>query len=524
MEKQVKFNQEARQDLIDGMNIVANAVKATLGAKGRNVVIRRQSGDIHITKDGVTVAEEVFLKDKSKDIGAQIIKQAAKRAAAEAGDGTTTATVLAQHLINASSKNIVAGAAPTDIKKGMEEALKEIVAKLKNMATPVKDNIKSIATISANNDEELGKVIAGAFDEVGVDGVVTMEKSKNENTYYEIDDGVEYSGGLISPYFINNNKKMCAEYEDAVLLVYEGDLSDIKDLIHIFEYVIKNNKPIVIICEDMYGSALDSILQNTNKGSLKAIVARAPSYGEDRKLSMEDISIITGATFISKESGIQPNEIQPNMLGDVGKVIVNQNSITLIDVKGSDDAISSRLRDISDSMKAIDDKAKKDQYNQRYAKIISGVATVYVGASTEVEAREKIDRVDDAIQATRAAIEEGVVVGGGVALIRVAQSIKIPQNIPQDVATGWKIALSACEQPLRCIVENTGVDASVVIGNVKQSKGNSGFNAKTETYSKDLMKDGVIDPVKVTRTAFDSAVSVAGMIIMTEVSIVDEGR
>ena len=521
MEKEVKFSQEARQDLIDGVNIIANAVKATLGAKGRNVVIRRQSGDIHITKDGVTVAEEVFLKDKAKDVGAQILKQAAKKTAVEAGDGTTTATVLSQYLVNEGAKNIAAGANPMDIKKGMEAALSSIKDKLKKMSTPVQGNIKSIATISANNDEYIGGVIADAFEAVGDDGVVTMEKSKTDQTYFSVSDGMEYTGGYASPYFINNPKKLNVEYEDVLVFVHEGEIGDIRDVIRILEYAINEKKSIILICEEMYGSALDSILQNTVKGKIKAVVANPPSYGEDRKFTMEDIAIATGATFLSKESGIKASEATPDMLGRCDKVVVSNNTTTFIGVKGGDGAISKRKADIKDAIEALDDPHVENQYKQRLAKLQNGVSVIHVGATTEVELREKLDRVEDAIYATRAAIEEGVVVGGGVALIRVAQSLSIPKNLPHDVATGWKIMFSACEQPLRAIVDNAGVEGSVVVGNVKEKKGNYGFNAKTEKYSKNLMKDGVIDPVKVTRTAFNAAVSVAAMILTTEVSIVD---
>ena len=520
MQKEVKFAQDARQDLIDGVNIVANAVKATLGAKGRNVVIRRSSGDIHITKDGVTVAEEIFLKDKAKDIGAQIIKQAARKTASAAGDGTTTATVLAQYLVNQGAKSIAAGANPTEVKKGMEEALNEVLANLKSMATPVNRNIRSIATISANNDVALGSIIADAFESVGEGGVVTMEKSKTDQTYYTVSEGMEYTGGFISPYFINNPKKMNAELISPLVLVHEGEIGDIRDLLPILEPVIKASRSLVIVCEDMFGSALDSILSNTHQGRIKAVVCGAPSFGEDRKLSLEDIAIVTGATFISKESGIRTNEITFDMLGECEKVIVNNSHTTYIGGKGDAQSIAKRKEDIRAAIKVLEEPTRKEQYNQRLAKMQNGVAVVHVGALTEVELKERIDRVEDAIYATRAAIEEGVVVGGGVALIRAAQAVSQPKEVEQDILTGWRIVLSACEQPLVAIVENAGANGSIIVGNVLDNKGSFGYNVKTEKFG-DLMEEGVIDPVKVTRTAFENAVSVASMILTTEVSIVD---
>lgn len=519
MNKQVKFSNEARNEIIEGANILANAVKATLGAKGRNVVIRRSS-DIHVTKDGVTVAEEIFLKDKLQDIGAQIIKQAARKTAIAAGDGTTTSTVLAQSLINQGKKLLEQGHSPMDIKKGMEQALQAITNSLKEMATPIKDKIKDIATISANNDTELGSIIAAAFEAVGEDGVVTMEKSKTEKTYFESIDGMQYTGGYVSPYFINNPRKMNTELENPLVLVHEAEIGDIKDLLPVLEGVIKANRSIIIVCEEMYGSALDSILSNVHQKRIKAVVAGSPSYGEDRKLSLEDIAIVTGAKFISKESGIRTNEITFDMLGECDKVIVNGTHTTYIGGKGNPEAIEARKQEIKQAIEALDQDHKKEQYKHRLAKLQSGVAVVYVGALTDVELREKIDRVEDAIHATRAAIEEGIVVGGGVALIRAVENTPLLEDEQSSPAKGWHALMNACYAPLTAIVENAGKNVDDVFESIHYNEEHYGFNAKTEEHC-NLMEAGVIDPVKVTRCAIENAVSVASMILTTEVSIVD---
>ena len=523
MAKEIKFNVEARDLLKKGVDELANAVKVTLGPKGRNVVIEKKFGAPHITKDGVSVAKEIELSDPYANIGAQMVKEVASKTGDDAGDGTTTATILAQSIINVGLKNVTAGANPMDLKRGIDKAVAEVVKNLEQQKEAVGENydkIRQVARISANGDDNIGSLIAEAMEKVGKEGVITVEDGKSLHNELEVVEGMQFDRGYLSPYFINNPDKQVALLENPYLLLVEKKISNIRDLLPILEQVAKSGRPLLIIAEDIEGEALATLVVNSIRGVLKTVAVKAPGFGDRRKAMLEDIAILTGGTVISSDVGLTLEKATLAELGSAKKVEVNKESTTIIDGAGKEDQIEARVKQIRAQMEETSSDYDREKLQERVAKLAGGVALIKVGAATEVEMKEKKARVEDALHATRAAVEEGVVAGGGVALIRAKQAIKEIKGDNPEQDAGIKIVLRAMEEPMRQIVRNAGDEPSVVVDRVANGKGNFGFNAQTGEYG-DMIEMGVLDPTKVTRTALQNAASVASLILTTECMIAD---
>lgn len=524
MAKQIYFDVEAREKLKRGVDALANAVKVTLGPKGRNVVIGKKFGAPQVTKDGVTVAKEVELKDPIENMGAQMVKEVASKTADIAGDGTTTATVLAQAIITAGLKNVAAGANPMDLKRGIDKAVTEVVKNLKSISKEVgsdNDKIKQIATISANNDETIGSLIAEAMNVVGNDGVITVEEAKGTETEVKTVEGMQFDRGYLSPYFVTNTEKMIVETENPLILIYDKKISNMKELLPILEPVVQNGKSLLIIAEDVDGEALATLVVNRLRGSLKIAAVKAPGFGDRRKAMLEDIAILTGGQVISEERGYTLENATLDMLGTAEKVEIDKDNTTIINGSGTTEDIQARISQIKAQMEATTSDYDREKLQERLAKLAGGVAVLYIGAPTEVEMKEKKDRVDDALAATRAAVEEGIVPGGGVALIRSIVNLEQMKGANEDETTGIAIVIRAIEEPLRQIVANSGGEGAVIVQKVREGKDDFGYNARTEEYQ-NLYEAGVIDPTKVTRIAIENAASIAAMLLTTECVIVDE--
>ena len=524
MAKDILFDVEAREKLKTGVDALANAVKVTLGPKGRNVVISKKFGAPQITKDGVTVAKEIELKDPIENMGAQMVKEVASKTADIAGDGTTTATVLAQAIITAGLKNVAAGANPMDLKRGIDKAVAEIVKNLKKISKEVgSDNskIEQIATISANNDEAIGKLIAKAMKVVGNDGVITVEEAKGTETEVKTVEGMQFDRGYLSPYFVTNAEKMITDMENPLILICEKKISSMKELMPILEPVVQAGKGLLIIAEDVDGEALGTLVVNRLRGSLKVAAVKAPGFGDRRKAMLEDIAILTGGQVISEERGMTLENVTMDMLGTAQKIEIDKDNTTIINGKGTSKDIKNRITQIRAQIEATTSDYDKEKLQERLAKLSGGVAVLFIGAPTEMEMKEKKDRVDDALAATRAAVEEGIVPGGGVALIRASSTLDKIIGLNEDETTGIAIVRRAVEEPLRQIIANAGGEGAVIVQKVKEGKDDFGYNARTDKYEK-LYAAGVIDPTKVTRIAIENAASIAAMLLTTECVIADQ--
>ena len=524
MAKEIFFDVEAREKLKKGVDALADAVKVTLGPKGRNVVIGKKFGAPHITKDGVTVAKEIELEDEVENMGAQMVKEVASKTADIAGDGTTTATVLAQAIIGAGLKNVAAGANPMDLKRGIDKAVKEVVANLKKLSKEVgSDNskIEQIATISANNDEAIGALIAKSMKDVGNDGVITVEEAKGIETEVKTVEGMQFDRGYLSPYFVTNTEKMITEMEDPMILICEKKISSMKELMPILEPVAQSSKGLLIIAEDVDGEALGTLVVNRIRGSLKVAAVKAPGFGDRRKAMLEDIAILTGGQVISEERGMTLENTTIDMLGTAEKIEIDKDNTTIVNGKGKKADIKARIGQIRAQIETTTSDYDKEKLQERLAKLSGGVAVLYVGAPTEVEMKEKKDRVEDALAATRAAVEEGIVAGGGVALLRAIESLDKINGLNDDEVTGIAIVKRAAEEPLRQIISNAGEEGAVIVQEVKAGKKDFGYNARTEKFE-NLFKAGVIDPTKVTRIAVENAASIAAMLLTTECVIADQ--
>ena len=524
MAKEIKYNIDARALLKEGVDKLADAVKVTLGPKGRNVVLEKKFGAPQISKDGVTVAKEIELKDPYQNMGAQMVKEVASKTGDIAGDGTTTATVLAQAIINVGLKNVTAGANPMDIKRGIDKAVEAVVKHLKSQAKVVGDDlskIEQIARISANDDEEIGKLIAEAMSKVHKEGVITVEESKGTSTSVEVVEGMQFDRGYISAYFVTNTEKMEADLENPYILIYDKKISTMKDMLPILEASAQTGKPLLIVAEDIEGEALATLVVNRLRGSLRVCAVKAPGFGDRRKEMLEDIAILTGGTVISEEKGLKLEHTTLDMLGMAEKVTVSKENTTIVNGSGDKEMIKARVAQIKQQMTTTTSDYDKEKLQERLAKLAGGVAVLYIGAASEVEMKEKKDRVDDSLHATRAAIEEGIVPGGGVAYIRAVAALENLQGENEDQTTGIQIVKRAIEEPLRQIAVNAGQEGAVVAQNVKAGKGDYGYNAQTNKYEK-LMTTGVIDPAKVARVALENAASVAGMFLTTEAVVVEE--
>jgi len=526
--KLIKFDIEAREKLKAGVDQLANAVKVTLGPRGRNVVIDKKFGAPLVTKDGVTVAKEIELKDPLENMGAQMVKEVASKTNDVAGDGTTTATVLAQAIYREGLKVVTAGANPMDLKRGIDEAVKVVVAELKKMSKIITTSkeIAQVGTLSANGDDEVGRLIAEAMEKVGKDGVITVEEARGIDTELKTVEGMQFDRGYISPYFVTNPDNMTVELENPYLLIYDKKISSMKDLLPVLEAVVRTGRPLLIIAEDVDGEALATLVVNKLRGSLKVAAVKAPGFGDRRKAMLEDIAILTGGQVISEERGYKLENITLEYLGRAAKVTIDKDNTTVVNGEGSSDDIKARINQIKAQIETTTSDYDKEKLNERLAKLAGGVAVLYIGAPTEVEMKEKKARVEDALHATRAAVEEGIVPGGGVALVRAISALEpgrggINDNLLKgDVGVGVGIVRRALEAPLKTIVANAGLEGAVVIDKVRESKGNIGFNARTEVYE-DLVEAGVIDPTKVTRTALENASSIAGMLLTTECIITE---
>ena len=524
MAKIVKYNVEARDALKRGVDILANAVKVTLGPKGRNVIINKAYGSPSITKDGVTVAKEINLKNVLENMGAQMVKEVASKTADQAGDGTTTATVLAQAIVTAGIKNVAAGANPMDLKRGIDKAVSAVVESLQKQSQTVGEDsskIKQVASISANNDEIIGSLIAEAMEKVGKDGVITVEEAKGTETEVNTVEGMQFDRGYLSPYFVTNTDKMEAELENPYILIYDKKISNMKELLPILEVQVQTGKPLLIIAEDMDGEALATLVVNKIRGSLKVVAVKAPGFGDRRKAMLEDIATLTGGTVISEERGFKLENADLSYLGQAEKVIVDRDNTIIIDGGGKGDDIKARVSHIRAAIDATTSDYDREKLQERLAKLSGGVAILYVGAATEVEMKEKKDRVTDALHATRAAVEEGIVAGGGVAFIRAIEALEGLKGSNEDETTGVAIVKRAIEEPLRQICQNAGIEGSIVIQKVKEGKADFGYNARTDKYE-NLIKAGVIDPTKVTRIALENAASIAAMLLTTECVLADD--
>ena len=524
MAKLIKFDTDAREQLKSGIDQLANAVKVTLGPKGRNVVIEKKFGAPQVTKDGVTVAKEIDLEDGFENVGAQMVKEVASKTADDAGDGTTTATVLAQSLVNVGLKNVTAGANPMDLKRGIDKAVVKVVENLKKQSEAVGDDyvkIEQVATISANNDSEIGKLIAEAMKRVKKEGVITVEEAKGIETTVEVVEGMQFDRGYISPYFITDPEKMEATLESPMILITDRKVSTMKDLLPVLEPVAQAGRSMLIIAEDVEGEALATLVVNKLRGSLKIAAVKAPGFGDRRKEMLEDIAILTGGIVISEEKGLRLDAAQMDMLGKAEKVTINKENTTIVNGAGSKEAIEKRIAQIRTQIENTTSDYDREKLQERLAKLAGGVAVLYVGAATETEMKEKKDRVDDALSATRAAVEEGIVPGGGVAYIRAIEALEGLKGDNDDETTGMQIVKRAIEEPLRQIVANAGLEGSVIVQKVREGKADYGYNARTDKYE-NLLQSGVIDPTKVTRVALENAASIAGMFLTTECVMVDK--
>ena len=523
MAKNIIFNTESRDALKRGVDALANAVKVTLGPKGRNVVIGKSFGGPIITKDGVTVAKEIELEDVVENMGAQMVKEVASNTNDLAGDGTTTATVLAQAIITAGLKNVAAGANPMDVKRGIDKAVKVLIKNIKSQAQTVGnsyDKIEQIASISANNDNVIGSLIAEAMKKVKTEGVITVEEAKGTETHVEVVEGMQFDRGYLSPYFITDAEKMEANMENPFILIYDKKISAMKDLLPILEQTAKAGRPLVIIAEDVDGEALSTLVVNKIRGALKVSAVKAPGFGDRRKAMLEDIAILTNGTVVSEERGFKLESTTLEMLGTAEKITIDKDNTTLVNGAGDSNTIKARINQIKAQIESSTSDYDKEKLQERLAKLAGGVAVLYVGAPTEVEMKEKKDRVDDALAATRAAVEEGIVPGGGVSIVRATDKLAKLKGDNDDEQTGINIITRAAEEPLRQIVENAGLEGSVIVAKVREGKADFGFNAKTEVYE-NLYKAGVIDPAKVVRVALENAASVAGMLLTTECVIAE---
>lgn len=523
MAKDIKFDIEARDGLKRGVDALANAVKVTLGPKGRNVIISKSFGGPTVTKDGVSVAKEIELADPLENMGAQMVKEVASKTNDLAGDGTTTATVLAQAIVKEGLKNVAAGANPMDLKRGIDKAVEAIVADLAKQTQSVGDSsekIKQVASISANNDETIGDLIAKAFTKVGKEGVITVEEAKGTDTYVDVVEGMQFDRGYLSPYFVTDADKMIAELSNPYVLLYDKKISNLQELLPILEPVAQSSRPLLIIAEDVDGQALATLVVNKLRGGLKIAAVKAPGFGDRRKAMLEDIAILTGGTVIAEESGYSLENTTLEMLGTAETISIDKDNTTIVNGAGEAELIKGRVNQIKAQMETSTSDYDKEKLQERLAKLAGGVAVLYVGAASEVEMKEKKDRVDDALHATRAAVEEGIVAGGGVALVRAKTVLATLKSENADEATGIQIISRAVEAPLRTIVENAGGEGSVVIAKVTEGSGDFGFNAKTGEYVQ-MLAAGIIDPKKVTRVALENAASVAGMILTTECALIE---
>ncbi len=523
MAKQLKFDVAARESLMKGVDKLANAVKVTLGPKGRNVMIARSFGAPNVTKDGVTVAKEVELEDAYENLGAQMAKEVANKTSDAAGDGTTTATVLAQAITREGLKNVAAGANPMDIKRGMDAAVDAVIKEIGKMAVKIngKEHIAQVATISANNDPEIGDLLANAMEKVGNDGVITIEESKTADTVLDVVEGMQFDRGYLSPYFVTNTDSMEVSLENPYILLYDKKISTMKDLLPMLEHVAKQGKSLLIIAEDVDGEALATLVVNKMRGTLKVAAVKAPGFGDRRKAMLEDIAILTGGMLVSEDTGAKLEDAPVTVLGQAKSITITKDNTTIVEGAGDAASIKGRIAQIKKQIEATTSDYDREKLQERLAKLAGGVAVIKVGAATEVEMKEKKDRVDDAMHATRAAVEEGIVPGGGVALIRAEKAIDALNFDNADQKTGAAIIRRAIEEPLRQIVQNAGLEGSVVVNKVKEGKDAFGYNAKTDTYE-DLIKAGVIDPAKVTRTALKNASSIASMILTTDCVITEK--
>src|SRR5215213_27077 len=526
MAKQIFFDIDARNKMKKGVDTLANAVKVTLGPKGRNVVIEKKFGAPQVTKDGVTVAKEIELEDAIENMGAQMVKEVASKTADVAGDGTTTATVLAQSIITEGLKNVAAGANPMDLKRGIEKAVKVVVENLRSQSQTVgNDNkkIEQVATISANNDSEIGKLIAQAMEKVSKDGVITIEEAKGIETGIEVVEGMQFDRGYISPYFVTNSEKMEVELDNPYILIYDKKISSMKDILHILEKVAQQGAPLLIISEDLEGEALATLVVNKLRGTLKVAAVKAPGFGDRRKEMLQDIAILTKGVVISEEQGYKLENADLSYLGKAERIVIDKDNTTVVGGKGEKDGITARINQIKSQIENTTSDYDREKLQERLAKLSGGVAVLNVGAATELEMKEKKDRVDDALHATRAAVEEGIVPGGGVAYVRAIDALNNIDTLNADEATGVQIVRRSLEEPLRQIVENCGIEGSVVVNKVKEGKGDFGFNARDEKYE-NLIAAGVIDPTKVTRVALENAASIAGMLLTTECVVADKPK
>ena len=523
--KDVKFGSEARDLMMSGVNTLANAVKVTLGPKGRNVVIDKSFGAPSITKDGVSVAQEIELEGKFENMGAQMVKEVASKTNDIAGDGTTTATVLAQSLISEGVKSVAAGMNPMDLKRGIDKATEVVVAALQKASQPCKDSeaIAQVATISANSDTSVGEIIAKAMEKVGKEGVITVEEGSTLENELDVVEGMQFDRGYLSPYFINNQESMTADLEHPYILLHDSKIANIRDLLPALEAVQKAGKPLLIIAEDIEGEALATLVVNNMRGIVKVAAVKAPGFGDRRKAILEDIAVLTGATVISEEVGLSLEGVTEEHLGTAKRIEIGKDNTTVIDGSGAKKAIVSRVGQIKTQIEATSSDYDREKLQERLAKLSGGVAVIKVGAATEVEMKEKKDRVDDALHATRAAVEEGIVPGGGVAYIRAVASLDKLKGANEDETTGIQIVRRAIEEPLRQIVKNSGIEGSIVVQRIKEGKDDFGFNARTEVFE-NLFKAGVIDPTKVTRVALENAASIASMLLTTECVIADKPK
>ena len=524
MAKDISFNSDAREKLKSGIDQLANAVKVTLGPKGRNVVIEKKFGAPVITKDGVSVAKEVELEDAVENMGAQMVKEVASKTADLAGDGTTTATVLAQSMVASGLKYVAAGANPMDLKRGIDKAVSTVIDNLKNVSETVGNDfekIKQVASISANNDSEIGSLIADAMEKVSTDGVITVEEAKGTDTYVDEVMGMQFDRGYLSPYFVTDAETMVAEYENPYILIHDKKISNMQDIVPILEKALGNGRPLLIIAEDIDSQALGVLVVNRLRGGLKVVAVKAPGFGDRRKAMLEDIAILTGGTVISEEKGYKLENADLEHLGVAEKITVDKDNTTVVNGAGSEEQIRARINQIKQQIETTTSDYDREKLQERLAKLAGGVAVLYVGAPTEVEMKEKKDRVDDALHATRAAVEEGIVVGGGVALVRASAALEALTGENEDQNLGIDIVRKSVESPLRTIAANAGVEGSVVMMKVREGEGDFGYNARTDAYE-DLKAAGVIDPTKVTRIALENAASIAGMVLTTECVIADQ--
>lgn len=523
MAKDIKFDIDARDGLKRGVDALANAVKVTLGPKGRNVIISKSFGAPQVTKDGVSVAKEVELEDALENMGAQMVKEVASKTNDLAGDGTTTATVLAQAIVKEGLKNVAAGANPMDLKRGIDKAVKFIVADLEKQAKKVgnsSEKIRQIASISANNEETIGELIAEAFGKVGKEGVITVEEAKGTDTYVDVVEGMQFDRGYLSPYFVTDSDKMIADLENPYILLFDKKISNLQEILPILEPVAQSGRPLLIIAEDVEGQALATLVVNKLRGGLKIAAVKAPGFGDRRKAMLEDISILTGGTVISEERGFSLENADLEMLGTAETVTIDKDNTTIVNGSGKASDIKARINQIKSQIESTTSDYDREKLQERLAKLAGGVAVLYVGAASEIEMKEKKDRVDDALNATRAAVEEGIVAGGGVALVRAQKTLQKISDVNLDEVTGIQIVSRAIEAPLRTIVDNAGGEGSVVINKVTEGKGDFGYDAKSDVFV-DMLKAGIIDPKKVTRVALENAASVAGMILTTECALID---